>query len=46
MVLEVAVAAGAEYIVTFNRRHFRGSEQFGLKIVTPREFLLQIGVLL
>lgn len=36
MVLELAVAAGCEYIVTFNRRHFVGSEEFGIKIMTPR----------
>ena len=45
MVLELAVAAGCQYIVTFNRRHFVGSEQFGIEIVTPREFLQQIGQL-
>jgi predicted nucleic acid-binding protein len=45
MVLELAVAAGCQYIVTFNRRHFVGSEQFGIDIVTPREFLQQIGQL-
>lgn len=45
MVLELAVSAGCQYIVTFNRRHFAGSEKFGIKIVTPREFLEQIGQL-
>jgi len=45
MVLELAVSAGCQYIVTFNRRHFVGSEQFGIEIVTPREFLEQIGQL-
>jgi len=45
MVLELAVSAGCQYIVTFNLRHFAGSEQFGIKIVTPREFLEQIGQL-
>ena len=45
MVLELAVAAGCQYIATFNRRHFVGSEQFGIKIVTPRDFLEQIGQL-
>ena len=45
MVLELAVSAGCQYIVTFNRRHFSGSEKFGIKVVTPREFLEQIGQL-
>lgn len=44
MVLELAVAAGCEYIVTFNGRHFAGIDQFGMKAVTPREFLERIGV--
>lgn len=46
LVLEVAVAAGCNRIVTFNRRDFRGCEQFGIQAVTPREFLLEIGALL
>ncbi len=43
MVLELAVAAGVQYIVTFNRRHFASSEQFGIQIVTPQVFLERIG---
>jgi putative PIN family toxin of toxin-antitoxin system len=45
MVLEAAVAAGCTYIVTFNVRDFAGAELFGIKIVTPREFLVEIGEL-
>ncbi len=45
MVLELAVAAGCQYIVTFNEKDFRGAEQFGVKIVTPKEFLQRIGQL-
>jgi predicted nucleic acid-binding protein len=45
MVLEVAVAASCQYIVTFNERHFVGSEQFGIQVVTPKVFLQQIGKL-
>ena len=45
MVLELAVAASCQFIVTFNARHFVGSEQFGVKIVTPKEFLQWIGKL-
>ena len=44
MVLEAAVSAGAEYIVTFNRRDFRGADSFGIRVVAPKEFLNQIGV--
>lgn len=43
MVLEAAVAAGCGQIVTFNRRDFAGSEQFGIGVVTPGAFLAGIG---
>ena len=44
MLLELAVEAGCRRIVTFNKRDFRGSEQFGVRAVTPQEFLREIGV--
>jgi putative PIN family toxin of toxin-antitoxin system len=37
MVAEVAVAAGAQAIVTHNRRDFLGVEQFGLKTWSPQQ---------
>ncbi len=43
MVLEVAVAAGADAIVTFNRRDFAASETFGVEVISPRELLQRIG---
>ena len=42
-VLELAVAAGCDFIVTFNKKDFVGSEKFGVKIVSPQEFLKIIG---
>jgi predicted nucleic acid-binding protein len=42
MVLELAVTAGSEYIVTFNKSDFVGAEQFGIRVVTPKEFLQEI----
>ncbi len=44
MVLELAVKAGCDYIVTFNIRHFRGCERFGIRAVNPGEFLRSLGV--
>ena len=44
-VLEVAVAAGCDAIVTYNKRDFKGIERFGLSILDPREFLSRIGVI-
>jgi predicted nucleic acid-binding protein len=42
-VLELAVGAGCESIVTFNVRDFEGAEAFGLRIEPPRAFLKRIG---
>ncbi len=45
MVLELAVSAGCEAIVTFNRRDFAPAAKFGIRVLTPREFLDEIGAL-
>lgn len=45
MVIELAVAAGCDFIVTHNARHFRGVDRFGMEAITPREFLERIGEL-
>ena len=42
-VLELAVESSAKCIVTYNRRDFLGAEKFGIKVVTPKEFLKGIG---
>ena len=43
MVLEVAVEAQADAIVTHNVRDFKGTEErFGIRIVTPGTFLLEL----
>jgi putative PIN family toxin of toxin-antitoxin system len=43
MVLELAVNAMCSHVITFNIKDFAGSEQFGLKVITPLEFLREIG---
>lgn len=45
MILELAVAGSCTYIVTFNKRDFVGVRKFGIRVVTPREFLVEIGEL-
>jgi len=45
MVLELAVEAQCEYIVTFNQKDFVGSDQFGSAVVTPQEFLRKTGII-
>ena len=44
MVLELAVAARAD-VVTHNLKDFGGVEQFGLRALSPRTFLAEIGAL-
>jgi putative PIN family toxin of toxin-antitoxin system len=41
--LELAVASQADFLVTYNIRDFRGSEAYGIRPVTPAEFLRTIG---
>ena len=45
MVLEVAVEAGCDIVVTHNVRDFVGAERFGVRALTPGEFLKRIGVI-
>ena len=43
MVLELAMASESQHIVTFNIRDFHGVEQFGVRVLTPGEYLMHIG---
>ena len=43
-VLELAINAGAETIVTFNKKDFQEAETLGIKIKTPKEFLEEMEV--
>lgn len=45
MVLELAVTAQCDSIVTYNTRDFRGIDKFGLTTINPADFLKIIGVL-
>ena len=45
LVLEVAVAGGCDAIITYNKRHFKNVQKFGLRILDPKEFLIEIGVI-
>jgi putative PIN family toxin of toxin-antitoxin system len=45
LVLEAAVAGSCEAIITYNRRDFAGAENFGIRILTPGQFLRRIGEL-
>lgn len=39
LILELAVTAQCEYIVTHNVSDFKGIDKFGIRAITPREFL-------
>ena len=43
MFLELAVESESNFIVTFNKKDFEGTEKFGIKILAPKEFLKVIG---
>ena len=46
MVLEVAFNSKADYIITYNLKDFKGVEEsFGIRVITPKEFLFRIGEL-
>lgn len=44
LVLELAVAAGCRYLVTFNTKDFEGTDRFGIEVIRPAEFLMKMGV--
>jgi putative PIN family toxin of toxin-antitoxin system len=43
MVLETAVAARADFLVTHNIKDFTGADRFGIKVVTPGWFIHNFG---
>jgi len=43
MILELAVESQCDCIISFNKRHFAGIQQFDLQVMTPQEFLKIIG---
>ena len=42
MVLEAAVAASADYLVTFNTSDFAGASSLGVRVITPPQLLALI----
>jgi putative PIN family toxin of toxin-antitoxin system len=45
LVLDLAVAAECDYIVTHNLKDFVGTEKFGIRVLAPKTFLGEIGEL-
>jgi putative PIN family toxin of toxin-antitoxin system len=46
MILELAIKANSQYIITYNKRDFQGAGKFGIKLTTAKEFLQSINKLL
>jgi putative PIN family toxin of toxin-antitoxin system len=44
LVLELAVSGRADAIITFNQRYFVGSDQFGIRVISPRELIKEISI--
>jgi len=44
LLLELAVAAQCEHVITHNVRDFAGAEQFGVTALTPGDYLNRMGV--
>lgn len=42
--LDLAVEAQADYIITFNKKDFSGVERFNIRLATPKEFMQILGV--
>lgn len=42
-ILELAFSSRTDYIVTYNIKNFKTAKTFGIRIVTPQEFLQTIG---
>lgn len=40
-ILEVAVNSKSQYIVTHNKKDFQNVDQFGIQVMSPKEFLLK-----
>jgi putative PIN family toxin of toxin-antitoxin system len=40
LVLEAAIASHSDFIITFNKRDFPDSLRFGIRCLTPKEFLI------
>jgi putative PIN family toxin of toxin-antitoxin system len=44
LVLELAVFGQADAIITYNQRHFVGSDLFGIRILSPSDFIKEISI--
>jgi putative PIN family toxin of toxin-antitoxin system len=45
LILEAAIASRSDFIITFNSRDFGDSGRFGIRCLTPKDFLILLGEL-
>lgn len=41
--VDLAVRAQADFIITYNKRDLQKAEEFGITLLTPKEFLQKVG---
>ncbi|MBW4513377.1 MAG: putative toxin-antitoxin system toxin component, PIN family [Scytonematopsis contorta HA4267-MV1] len=41
--IDLALECQADFIITYNQKDLQPAEKFGIKVVTPKEFLQQVG---
>ncbi|MBD2365304.1 putative toxin-antitoxin system toxin component, PIN family [Anabaena minutissima FACHB-250] len=44
-VIDLAVECQADFIITYNQKDLQAAEKFGIRVLTPKEFLQQVGEL-
>lgn len=43
MILELAVESECDYIISFNKKDFKGIDKFNVEVITPKELFIKIG---
>ncbi len=43
--LELAVEANCNYIISYNKADFSGIDKFSIQVLTPKEFLIEVGII-
>lgn len=43
MILELAVESECDYIISFNKKGFKGIDKFNVEVITPKELFIKIG---
>jgi predicted nucleic acid-binding protein len=41
--IDLAMECQADFIITYNQKDLQAAEKFGIRVLTPKEFLQQVG---